>query len=138
MAGVPRVLLDHVDQHLAERDQVRLTVAADGVPADVEVGRSGNQVLRERDLGPPGGPGAGNRAGSASAPLKSPSGSSSLLYRGAAAAAACPARTTQEPVLLRLGQMPDQPEQAQVRWRHRSGAPCPRRPQAHLSSSVRR
>src|SRR5512133_3296922 len=65
VAAVAGVLLDHVDQHFAQRDSVSVSHS----PADAEVGAVGDELLREGDLVAPGLPGlvydrwVGDRAG---------------------------------------------------------------------------
>src|SRR6185312_10038392 len=65
VAAVAGVLLDHVDKHFAQRDGVSVSHS----PADAEIGRAGDELLREGDLVAPGSPGiindrrVGDRAG---------------------------------------------------------------------------
>ena len=84
MAEVAGVLLDHVEYHLAQRDgRAVLHRAADG-----EVGRAGDELLRQGDLLAPGAPGAGHHRRSATAPAQSASSTSSDQYSGGASACA--------------------------------------------------
>src|SRR5215469_6962637 len=53
VAAVASVLLDHVDEHFAQRDGVSVSHS----PADAEVGGVGDKLLREGDLVAPGFPG---------------------------------------------------------------------------------
>src|SRR5215471_16287570 len=65
VSAVAGVLLDHVDEHFAQRDGVSVSHG----PADAEVGGAGDELLREGDLVAPGLPGIvddrrlGDRAG---------------------------------------------------------------------------
>jgi hypothetical protein len=56
VAEVAGVLLDHVEYHLAQRDRGAVSHGA----AHGEVGRAGDELLREGDLLAPGPPGAGD------------------------------------------------------------------------------
>ena len=58
VSAVPGVLLDHVHQHLTQRDRASVVV-----PGDAEIAVVGHELIGERDLGPPHRPRLGDDLG---------------------------------------------------------------------------
>jgi 2-haloacid dehalogenase len=112
VAAVAGVLLDHVHQHLTQRDGVAVAHGA----ADTQVGRIGDELVREGDLLAPGLPGTGHdgRVGDRAEPV-SVGGLVGPEQRGSVGLGHHPP----EPVALHIGHVTDETEQRHGGGRYR-------------------